>query len=100
MSQERRLYFLYLLGVDGWSLGSLRCLRERAEFHTLYFIRLKWYLNTCLDEKTRLELLINKHVANLTDATTNMSASFRTSRRTRTLKPCQTPQMSHQLLVS
>lgn len=28
MSQERRLYFLYLLGVEGWSLGSLRCLRR------------------------------------------------------------------------
>lgn len=28
MSQERRLYFLYLLGVEGWSFGSLRCLRE------------------------------------------------------------------------
>lgn len=28
MSQDRRLYFLYLLGVDGWSLGSLRCLRR------------------------------------------------------------------------
>lgn len=29
MSQERRLYFLYLFGVEGWSLGSLRCLRRR-----------------------------------------------------------------------
>lgn len=29
MSQDRRLYFLYLLGVEGWSLGSLRCLRRR-----------------------------------------------------------------------
>lgn len=31
MSQERRLYFLYLLGVEGWSLESLTCLRRRDQ---------------------------------------------------------------------
>ena len=36
MSQERRLYFLYLLGVEGWSLASLRCLR-RSRGHRLLF---------------------------------------------------------------
>lgn len=34
MSQERRLYFLYLLGVEGWSLGSLRCLTEGKNSQT------------------------------------------------------------------
>lgn len=35
MSQERRLYFLYLLGVEGWSFVSLRCLTEGKNSQTV-----------------------------------------------------------------